>query len=183
MRASFVVLACLAAAAAGCGGDDGERAQQPPPAVVLDIDSPGDNAVVRTDTVELRGTVEPARASVRVLGLEAASSGGSWSASVPVEPGANVIDVIATARGRTPAMAAVRVTRELLVEVPDLGGLVAADAQQQVADAGLVLEITEGGGLFDDLLPGEPAVCDQEPSPGERVRRGTTVSVEVRKTC
>jgi Glucodextranase, domain B/PASTA domain len=183
MRASFVVFACLAAAAAGCGGDGGERAQRIAPAVVLDVDSPTDNAVVRTDTVELHGTVEPAAASVRVLGRAAASSGGTWSASVPLEPGANVIDVMATARGRSPAMTAVRVTRELSVKVPDLEGLEVADAQEQVADAGLELEVTEGGGLFDDLLPGEPAVCDQDPSPGEEVRRGTTVHVEVRKTC
>jgi hypothetical protein len=183
MRAPFVVFACLAAAAAGCGGDGGERAQRVPLAVNLDVSSPSDNAVVRTDTVELRGTVEPAGASVRVLGHAAASSGGTWSASVPLEPGANVIDVMATARGRSPAMTAVRVTRELPVEVPDLDGLEVPEAEEQVQAVGLELEVTEGGGPLDDLFPGDPSVCQQDPSPGEEVRRGTTVHVEVQRLC
>jgi hypothetical protein len=171
MHRPLIVFACLAAVAAGCGGDDGERAQRAPLPVVLKV------------TVEVRGTVEPARAEVLVLGQEAAVSGGTFTAEVPLAPGANVIDVMATARGRGPAMTAVRVTRELPVEVPDLGGLDLAEAQEQAAAAGLELEVTEGGGLFDDLLPGEPAVCDQDPSPGEEVRRGTTVQVEVRRAC
>jgi beta-lactam-binding protein with PASTA domain len=91
--------------------------------------------------------------------------------------------VMATARGRGPAMTAVRVTRELPVEVPDLDGLEVVEAQDRVAEAGLELEVTEGGGLLDELLPGEPAVCEQDPSPGEQVRRGTTVHVEIRRSC
>ena len=183
MRRSLVLFACLAAAAAGCGGDDGERAQRALVPVDLVVSSPSDDSVVQTETVEVRGTVEPAGASVRVLGRQAASSGGTWSAEVPLEPGPNVIDVMATARGRGPAMTAVRLTRELPVEVPDLGGREVAEAREQVAEAGLELEVSEGGNLFDDLLPGEPAVCDQDPSPGEEVRRGTTVRVEVRRAC
>jgi hypothetical protein len=133
--------------------------------------------------VAVSGTVEPAGATVRVLGREADVSSGTFTAEVALDPGANVIDVMATARGRGPAMAAVRVTRELPVEVPDLGGLEVAEAQERVADAGLELEVKEGGGLIDELLPGEPAVCDQEPSPGEEVRRGTTVRVEIGPLC
>jgi len=183
MRGPITVLACLAAAAAGCGGDGEQRVQRAPLPVALTVTSPSDNSVVRTETVEIRGTVEPAGATVRVLGREADVSGGDFSAQVALEPGANVIDVMATARGRGPAMTAVRVTRELPVEVPDLDGLEVAQAQQRVAEAGLELDVTEGGGLLDDLLPGEPAVCDQDPSPGEEVRRGTTVHVEVRRSC
>jgi hypothetical protein len=179
-----LVLACLAAAVSGCGGDDdGERAQRAPLPVVLDVGAPTDNSVVRTDTVEVRGTVEPAGASVLVLGQPAEVSGGSFSIEVDLEPGANVIDLMATARGRGPALTAVRVTRELPVEVPDLAGLEVPEAQERVGEAGLELEVTEGGGLFDDLLPGEPAVCEQDPAPGTEVRRGTTVHVEVRRSC
>jgi hypothetical protein len=180
---SVLVFACLAAAAAGCGGDGGERAQRAAVPVVLDVDSPADNAVVRTETVEVSGTVEPAGAAVMVLGRPAHASGGTFRAVVPLEPGPNVIDVVATARGRGPAMTAVRVTRELPVEVPDLGGLEVPEAQEQVEAVGLELDVTKGGGLFDDLLPSEPAVCEQEPSPGTAVRRGTTVHVEVRRSC
>jgi hypothetical protein len=178
-----LVLACLAAAAAGCGGDGGERAQRASVPVVLEVGSPADNSVVRTDTVEIRGTVEPAGAAVEVLGRRAETSGGTFSSRVALQPGANVIDVVATARGRGPAMTAVRVTRELPVEVPDLDGLEVPEAEQRIGEAGLTLDVTEGGGLFDDLLPGEPAVCEQRPEPGTEVRRGTTVHVEVRRSC
>lgn len=180
---SVLVFACLAAAAAGCGGDGDDRAQRAPLPVVLDVGSPADNSTVRSATVEVRGTVEPAGAAVRVLGRPAEVSGGSFALEVDLEPGANVIDVMATARGRGPAMTAVRVTRELPVEVPDLDGLEVEEAKERVQEPGLVLEVAEGGGLFDELLPGEPAVCEQDPEPGTEVRRGTTVHVEVRRSC
>jgi hypothetical protein len=183
MRPSLFVLTCCAATIAGCGGDGEERAQRAPPAVALAVTAPDDGSVVRTETVEVRGTVEPAAAAVRVLGREAAVSGGTFTAEVALDPGANVIDVIAAARGRGPAMTAVRVTRELPVQVPDLGGLEAAEAQEKVEEVGLELEVSETGGLLDELLPGEPAVCEQTPAPGDEVRRGTTVHVEVSRSC
>jgi Glucodextranase, domain B/PASTA domain len=183
MRSSLFVLTCCAATIAGCGGDGEERAQRAPPAVALAVTAPDDGSVVRTETVEVRGIVEPAAAAVRVLGREAAVSGGTFTAEVALDPGANVIDVIAAARGRGPAMTAVRVTRELPVQVPDLGGLEAAEAQEKVEEVGLELEVSETGGLLDELLPGEPAVCEQTPAPGDEVRRGTTVHVEVSRSC
>jgi hypothetical protein len=183
MRPSVLLLACLCAAATGCGGDGEQRAQRTPLAVELDVSTPADNSVVRSDTVEVSGTVEPAGAAVMVLGRSADVSGGSFSAEVDLQPGANVIDVIATARGRGPAMTAVRVTRELPVEVPDIGGLEEAEAKERLEQAGLLLEATRGGGLFDDLLPGEPAACGQDPEAGSEVRRGTTVHAEFRKSC
>ena len=184
MRLSPVfVFACLAAAAAGCGGGDGERAQRPPAPVVLDVSSPVDDALVRQESVEIRGTVEPADAAVRVLGRAAEVSGGVWSLDIALEPGPHVIDVMATARGRAPTLTAVRVTRELNVEVPDLDGLAVREAQGRVGAAGLELEVEEGGGLLDDLLPGEPAVCRQEPQAGAQVQRGTVVRVETARSC
>jgi Glucodextranase, domain B/PASTA domain len=183
MRSSVIVLACLAVAAAGCGGGDDDGAQRALVPVELRIASPADEAVVREDSVQVRGSVEPAGSTVRVMGQDAAVSGGTFTADVALDPGANVIDVMATARGRGPAMTAVRVTRELNVDVPDLDGLTVEEAQQRVADAGLELEVTDGGGLFDDLLPGEPAVCRQDPEAGEQVRRGTKVQVETARSC
>jgi Glucodextranase, domain B/PASTA domain len=183
MRPSVLLLACLCAAATGCGGDGEQRAQRTPLAVELDVSSPADNTVVRSDTVEVRGTVQPAGAAVMVLGRQADTTAGTFTAEVELQPGANVIDVIATARGRGPAMTALRVTRELPVEVPDIGGLEEAEAKARLEDSGLLLEAIRGGGLFDDLLPGEPAACDQEPEAGTEVRRGTTVHAEFRKSC
>jgi hypothetical protein len=180
----LVALACLAAAATGCGGDDdNDRAQRPPAPVQLGVDAPNDMAVVQSDTVEVRGTVEPAGASVRVMGERADVSSGTFRASVALEPGSNVIDVIATARGRGTAMTAFRVTRELPVKVPDLDGLEVQEVEQQLGDAGLKADVNVRTGLIEELLPGEPAVCEQDPQPGTEVRRGTTVRVEVAKSC
>ena len=180
----LVALACLAAAAAGCGGDDdNDRAQRPPAPVQLDVNAPNDMAVVQSDSVEVRGTVEPAGATVRVMGERADVSGGRFRASVGLEPGSNVIDVIATARGRGTAMTAFRVTRELPVKVPDLDGLTEQEVEEKLSEAGLRAQVNVRGGLIEELLPGDPAVCEQDPEPGTEVRRGTTVRVEVAKSC
>jgi glucodextranase-like protein/PASTA domain-containing protein len=182
--APVLVFACLAAVFAGCGGGDEPRAQRPAPLVNLAVTAPNDLATVRADTVEVRGTVTPAGASVIVVG-EAASvtAGGTFTARVTLEPGDNVIDVMATAGGRTPAMMAVRVKREMPVEVPDLDGLEVEEVEQKLADVGLKAEVESRGGLIEDLLPGAPAVCEQDPDPGSQVKRGTTVHVLVGKSC
>jgi hypothetical protein len=178
---TLLVLACLAAA--GCGGDDSERAQRPLVPVALDVTKPADMAVVQSDSVEVEGTVEPAGANVRVLGEPADVTGETFRAQVTLHPGANVIDVIATARGRGSAMTAFRVTRELPVEVPDLDGLEVPEVEDRLSEAGLRPQVEERGGLLEDLLPGEPVVCEQDPEPGTEVRRGTTVRVEVSRGC
>jgi len=184
MRVSTVVILASLATVAACGGDtDDERAQRVLVPVEVDVTAPADMAVVDTETVEVRGSVEPAAASVRVLGQPADVRGGTFRAEVPLQPGANVIDVMASARGRAASMTAVRVTRELPVEVPDLEGLEVPEVEERLAEAGLVPDVSERGGLLDGLLPGEPAVCVQDPEPGTEVRRGTTVRVRVARSC
>jgi hypothetical protein len=167
----------------GCGGNGEPRAARALPSVALDVSVPADMAVVRADVIDVSGSVEPDGARVRVLGDPAHVVGGTFTAAVPLEPGANVIDVMATARGREPTMTAVRVVRELPVEVPDLEGAEVQEAQERVAEVGLELEVRESGGLFDELLGGEPAVCEQDPEPGDLVRRGSTVTVTVSPRC
>ena len=187
MRPHVLVLACLCAAAAtGCGGGGNEprRAQRPAPLVDLRVNEPADMATVRSETVDVKGTVTPAGASVLVVGQKApVSAGGSFTATVPLEPGANVIDVMASAAGRTPALTAFRVTREMPVTVPDLGGKTEAEVDKALAGVGLKPEVEKGGGLIEDLLPGDPAVCQQDPSAGTQVRRGSAVHVVVSKSC
>jgi hypothetical protein len=182
---SVLVVACLAAAAAGCGGEKQSRAQRPAPAVDLSVTAPNDMATVRAETVQVEGTVAPANADVLVLGQKApVSGGGSFSATVPLEPGVNVIDVMATAPGRGPAMTAFRVTREVPVTVPDLAGMNVDEVGAALDDAGLTPELEQvGGGIIDELLPGDPHVCKQEPSAGSEVRRGSKVHVVVSKGC
>lgn len=182
MRARLVlVTACLAAA--GCGGGDDPPAQRALVPVVLDVREPADEAVVRTDSVRVAGSVAPAGAAVRVNGSVAEVEGDEFVADVPLEPGANVIDVIASARGRAPALTAVRVTRELPVEVPDVEGLAVEEAESRLADAGLKSELEDDGGFFDELLPGDPVVCEQDPEAGSEVRRGTVVLLTIAKQC
>ena len=181
----FVVASCLAAAlvAEGCGGDEPRAAPRPKP-VTLQLSEPADTATVRGDVVSVRGSVEPASAAVEVLGQGAqVSAGGSFTVSVPLRAGANVIDVIATARGRAASMTAVRVTREVRVEVPDLGGLNADEVQSRLDDVGLKAEVDEAGGLLEEILPGDPEVCEQRPEAGSEVRPGSTVQVYLSKSC
>ncbi len=185
MSRPILVFACLAAAAvAGCGGDDPPRAQKPPTPVALKISTPADMTTVPSETVEVKGTVEPAGAAVLVVGQKApVSGGGEFTATVALEPGANVIDVMATASRRGPALTAFRVTREVLVTVPDLGGKTADEVQQTLSKLGLQADIEKGGGLIEDLLPGDPAVCEQDPEAGAQVKRGSRVHVVVSKSC
>jgi hypothetical protein len=152
--------------------------------VNLKIASPSDMATVRAETVEVKGSVVPAGSAVMVVGQKApVSGGGTFTATVPLEPGANVIDVMATASGHAPALTAFRVTREVPVTVPDLGGKTVDEVSRALDAVGLNAEVEKGGGLIEDLLPGDPAVCEQNPDPGSQVRRGTKVHVVVSKSC
>jgi hypothetical protein len=180
----ILLLACLAAAAAGCGSGGEPKVQRPPAAVDLKVSSPEDMSTVRAESVEVKGTVSPASAAVLVLGQRAAvSGGGTFSATVPLAPGANVIDIMATASGRGPALTAFRVTREVPVIVPNLDGKTADEVRATLGGLGLKAEVEEGGGLLEDLLPGDPAVCTQDPDAGSQVRSGTSVHVVVSKSC
>ena len=185
MRAGIRIAAGCAALAvvAGCGGED-KPPPKPPRPVALTIEQPGDTATVQSGTVDVRGTVEPPTAQVRVLGRPATVSGGSFTIQVPLEPGTNVVDVIASAPRRAPMLTAFRITREVLVVVPDLSGGEVDQAEEALKGLGLKLDARRGpDGFIDGLLPGAPKVCTQRPSPGEKVRKGTTVTVVAAKGC
>ena len=177
-RAGCLALALLAAAgSAGCGEDDS------PKPVSISLVSPADGVVVREDTVEVRGRVRPAGARVLVGGRPAAVSNGEFREQAPLREGANVIDVGASAPGARTAWAALRVARETLVAVPAVTGAARDDAVDRLESLGLRAEVREVGGLLDELLPGDPRVCETRPGAGAEVRRGATVSVAVSKRC
>ena len=178
-RAAVPALATLLVALAGCG-DDGPRVVG---RVELTIVSPGDRAVVEDDRITLEGRVSPASSTVAVRGESATVQQGRWSADVELEPGPNVIDVSAGAEDRRPAVAAVRVVRQLPVEVPDVEGDAPQEAVQRLEAVGLRSEVRRGGGLLDDLLPASVGVCSVDPEPGTEVRVGTTVTLEVARVC
>ena len=79
----------------------------------LKLELPDDGGIVRTDEVEVRGTVTPADAAVQVAGEDAQVDGGEFVADVTLTPGDNVIDVSATSPGRRPATDALRVKRDI----------------------------------------------------------------------
>lgn len=181
MRTSLLAGAACALLLTACGGDKPATATAP---VRLQVTAPHDMGSVRAARVEVRGTVTPASAVVTVRGERAVVSGGTWGAQVSLEPGVNVIDVLASAGRARPALTAVRVRRIVDVAVPDLVGLSQADAQRALDDAGLQAELqTQDGGFLEKLLGGRPKVCQTEPAAGTRVQPGTTVVVQVARTC
>jgi hypothetical protein len=182
MRApTFAAAVALAALAPACG-DDAEPPRREP-GVKLELGSPRDGEVVRTETVEIRGTVQPRGATVKVLGREIAVDGGSFRAEVPLEPGANLIDVSAGAPGRRTDFAVARIVREVRLPVPDVVGSDADTAQEQLEGLGLAVGVENSGGFFDPLLPGDPKVCDLEPEPGTQVLPGSEVILLVARDC
>jgi len=178
-RASGLVLLLLLAGGCASGCND-DRSQRP---VRLEITAPADAAVVRDGSVEVRGLVRPRGARVLVLGRPARVARGEFRAVVPLRVGSNLIDVGASARGAAPAWNALRVTRELVVSVPDLVGATREDAVARLEALGLVPEVEEEGGLLDELLGGDWIVCAIRPPAGSDVRRGTRINVIVAKGC
>ena len=169
----------LALALAGCGQQD-----PPAPPVRLSVDAPADMALSHDDAIEVRGVVSPSTARVTVDGDNADVNGGRFSAQVKLQPGTNLIDVVAGAPdGARPAMVAIRVRRQVTVSVPDLLGFTPKDAEDALAAKGLEADVQESGGLFDFLLPEDARVCDTDPPAGQQVDPGTTVKVFAAKSC
>jgi hypothetical protein len=181
MRLTLLTGAACALLLGACGSD---KPAKPVAPVRLQVTAPQDLGTVRTASVEIRGTVVPSSATVTVRGGRARVSGGVWNAQVSVEPGVNVVDVLASAGRARPALTAVRVRRVVDVVVPDLVGLSADEAKTELEDANLKGDLqTVGGGFFDELLGGSPEVCATEPSAGAHVDPGSTVVVQLARRC
>jgi hypothetical protein len=181
---TLLIAACAVASLVSCGGSDpGSPVTRALPQVHLQVASPSDSVTTRETSVTVRGSVDPPGAAVSVLGQPAEVVGSRFTSQVDLQPGTNVIDLAATAPQRGPALTAIRVTREMPVKVPDLSGLAPDAARRQVEALGLKYAQTEGGGLFEPILPGQPGVCKQDPSSGSDAMRGTTVKVVVSKQC
>lgn len=182
MRIGLLAGAACALLLCGCGGSDKPATARS--SVRLQVTTPSDQGTVRDPSVEIGGTVSPSGSTVLVRGVKARVSGGSWTAQVGLEPGVNVVDVMASSGGARPALTALRVRRVVEVEVPDVTGLSADDAQKELEDADLQADLrTDKGGFFDDLLGGSPKVCDTDPAGGESVTPGTLVTVHLARDC
>jgi hypothetical protein len=169
-----------AAVISACGGDGGP----PPPPVRLAITAPGDLQVVHEDHVDVAGTVRPTTATVTVEGHRATlGDGGTFRASVSLQAGTNVVDVLASAGRARPALAAIRVRRKVTVRVPELVGLSVDDARSKLGALGLKPDVRRDDSLFDRLLPGSPNVCAADPDAGSQVDPGTTVHLVAARRC
>jgi beta-lactam-binding protein with PASTA domain len=95
----------------------------------------------------------------------------------------NIVDVLAGAPAAQSAMNAVRVFRQVYVQVPDLTGAGTSDAEHQLRLLGLVPDVKKNESFFAILLPQSDTVCGTSPPAGARVAPGATVTVTVSKTC
>lgn len=176
----LVTLGVVAASLTACGGRQRVPAQPP---VQLQLTSPSDLMSVQASRITVSGTVVPAGARVLVDGREAEVVDGRFSAEVDLDGGPNVIDVQAAAPRRPAAMTAVRVTRLVPVRIPDVTGYVPAEAVAALERLGLQAQVKDTN-IFDPLIPlGTRGVCRTVPEAGSRVRVGSTVTVEVQKSC
>jgi hypothetical protein len=151
--------------------------------VQLQVSSPTDGTQVHAGSTTVSGTVEPAGATVLVLGRSVPVSHGAFSTQVSLAPGTNIVDVLAGAPRATAAMSAVRVVRIVYVPIPGLSGDSPSDAQAQLAALGLVPKINKNDGFFSVLLPVSDTVCNTKPPADAKVPPGSTVTVTVSKTC
>lgn len=175
----LIVLLAAGLLLSGCG--DVERPATEP-RVTLKLDAPSDGGSTRDDHVEVRGAVSPADATVQVMGRDAQVDAGEFVADVELEPGGNVIDVTATAPGRRPATDALRLERDMRVDVPDVLGQSPDDATKMLEDTGLVAK-TEDTDNWLGRLFGDPVVCRMDPAAGTPVDKGTTVTLTIARDC
>ncbi len=175
-----LALLALPVAVAACGSTARPAAG---PRVTLKLSAPVDAGTVRSDSVRVQGTVSPAGASVRVNGEDARVDGGTFTAEVRLDGGANLIDVTASAPGRRADADAVRVTRDMRIEIPKLVGLPSTDAEDQLATLGLDAREDKQGSFLDRLFGGELQVCELSPPAGTLVDKGTTVTLAVAPSC
>jgi hypothetical protein len=96
----------LSVTVAACGSS-----KKTPPHIAVNVTAPADGSTVRASRVTVRGTVTPPDANVQVVGQAAQVGNGVFTASVPLSPGSNKIDVVATESGSSPATTAITVIR------------------------------------------------------------------------
>lgn len=177
----LLVAACVAATLAGCGSSSNADTTT---AVRLTLAAPADDTKVAAGAINVSGTVSPWQANVLVAGhAVTVNDDGSFTTSVPLAVGANLIDVIAGAPHAQSAMNAIRVVRLALVAVPKVDGKSDKDAKQLLTAAGFKAKIDGSSDLLDDLIPGSSQVCSQSPKSGTKVVPGSTVTLHTAKIC
>jgi hypothetical protein len=179
VRRSLIALLAAGLLMTACGETPRPASE---PRVKLKLDAPNSGGSTREDHVAVSGTVSPADADVLVMGAEARVSAGRFTVDVPLEPGGNVIDIAASSPGRRSVADAVRYTRDMRVDVPDVVGQTPEDAVAALKAVGLAETVEEDGTWLDRLL-GEPQVCSTDPPAGTAVEKKTKVTLHVARDC
>ncbi len=178
MRRPALLLA--AAALAGCGA---QARPATTPRVTLDLSAPADGGMLRAETVAVRGTVAPTGAAVFVAGEPAKVAGGTFTATVTLQPGGNVIDVTASSPGHRPVSDALRVVRDMRVELPKLAGYDEADAVSRLKELNLSAVEKRTDNWLDRLIAGSVGVCSTAPRAGTLVQPHSQVILLVSSHC
>jgi hypothetical protein len=183
-RKRLAVTAAAAITAAIVLGACGRSAVHHVAPVQLSQLSPSDGARVSTDRITVSGTVKPEHASVMILGRRITpATDGHFSATVDLQVGTNLIDVIAAAKRARPALTALRVTRYVLISVPSVEGRGPRAAAAAIRAVGLVPKVEGSSDPFSFLVPLSSQVCNQSPAAHAHVVPGTTVTLSVSKVC
>jgi hypothetical protein len=178
VRTRVPILIAVATALAGCGA-----AARPERQLQLQVSEPLDGATVTTGSVTVSGSVTPLVTSVLVLGHRVTVSHGTFSAQVQLQPGSNLLDVLAGAAHAKAAMTAVRVFRQILVTIPDVSNDSPPNAAKALIALGLHVQLKDTDPFYSFLIPGGQSVCSLNPSAGHHVTPGSTVTISVSKTC
>ncbi len=175
-----MAIAALALLLAGCGQTTAPRAAP----VKLTVDQPSDNSRIESAMARISGVVTPHAARVLVLGQSVpASANGSFATSVALNPGTNLVDVIASAPNARPAMVSLRVIRYVLIAVPDVTGKSPSAAAAAIRAAGLKPELGGDSDPLAFLIPLPEQVCSQSPAAGAHVEPDTAVALHPGKLC
>jgi hypothetical protein len=175
---SLAVATVLAVALASCGA-----ASHPEPQIHLQLSAPADGAVVTSSSVMVSGSVTPVSARVLVLGRAVQVAHGGFSARVQLQPGPNLLDVLAGAERAKAVMTALRVYRQILVTIPNVSNDSPENAAKALAALGLHVSVKDTDPFYAFLIPVGQSVCGTSPPTGSRVLPGATVTLSVSKTC
>jgi hypothetical protein len=110
---TVAVVAALGLAVAGCGSTTSTTTSTVGAgAVSVVVVAPTSGSVIAASNVTVRGTVDPANATVQIQGQPAAVGNGVFTGTAALHPGKTTIDVIGSAPGMTPGSTSLTITQQ-----------------------------------------------------------------------
>jgi hypothetical protein len=110
---TVAIVAALGLAVAGCGSTTSTTTSTVGAgAVSVVVVAPTSGSVIAASNVTVRGTVDPADATVQIQGQPAAVGNGVFTGTATLHPGKTTIDVIGSAPGMTPGSTSLTITQQ-----------------------------------------------------------------------